>query len=218
MKWVDISTKHSKETCSWQGQLGNKKSFRLIGQCNPIKTCLALGLLSKQLACCIHDLSLMTPGGRPRGGGHNRLAWIDSSICIYSMALCTEPNFFIIALCFVLMLCDHALCFVLRAHALCLSGFLVTTRHAKHEAWSMRTGNQLWPKYVILSSKHKAQSMSTKQPIMTKICDFEHKARSTKHKAQCMSTKHEHKVAKKTWALSTGCRVRSGATSMNCGP
>jgi hypothetical protein len=34
--------------------------------------------------------------------------------------------------------------------------------------------------------------MSTKQPIMTKICDFEHKARSTKHKAQ--STMHEHKA------------------------
>jgi hypothetical protein len=29
----------------------------------------------------------MTPGGRPRGGGHNRLTWIDSSICIYSMVL-----------------------------------------------------------------------------------------------------------------------------------
>jgi hypothetical protein len=31
------------------------------------------------------------------------------------------------------------------------------------------------------TAKHKAQSMSTKQPILTKICDFEHKARSTKH-------------------------------------
>jgi hypothetical protein len=63
----------------------NPQKFRLIGQCNPIKTCLALGLLSKQQACCAHNLSQMTPGGRPRGGGHNRLAWIDSSICIYSM-------------------------------------------------------------------------------------------------------------------------------------
>jgi hypothetical protein len=27
----------------------------------------------------------MTPGGRPRGGGYNWLAWIDSSIYIYSM-------------------------------------------------------------------------------------------------------------------------------------
>jgi hypothetical protein len=49
----------------------------------------------------------------------------------------TEPSFFVVAMCFVLMLCAHALCFVLRAHALCLSGFLVTTRQAgstKHEA------------------------------------------------------------------------------------
>jgi hypothetical protein len=37
------------------------------------------------LACYAGDLSHMTPGGRPREGGYNRLAWIDSSICIYSM-------------------------------------------------------------------------------------------------------------------------------------
>jgi hypothetical protein len=43
---------------------------------------------------------------------------------------------------------------------------------------------------VVLSrtAKHKAQSMSTKQPILTKRCDFEHKTRSTKyeHKAECV--------------------------------
>jgi hypothetical protein len=44
--------------------------------------------------------------------------------------------------------------------------------------------------WVFLSrtGKHKAQSMSTKQPILTKICDFEHEAQSTKH---------EHKAATK---------------------
>jgi hypothetical protein len=31
----------------------------------------------------------MTPGGRPRGGGYNWLAWIDSSIYIYSMVIRT---------------------------------------------------------------------------------------------------------------------------------
>jgi hypothetical protein len=41
--WVEISKTHSNKTCSWQGQLGSKKSFRLIRQFNPIKTCRALG-------------------------------------------------------------------------------------------------------------------------------------------------------------------------------
>jgi hypothetical protein len=49
--------------------------------------------------------------------------------------------------------------------------------------------------------KHKAQSMSTKQPILTERCDFEHKAQSTKHKVQ--STKHEHKAATKKTGLCT---------------
>jgi hypothetical protein len=35
--------------------------------------------------------------------------------------------------------------------------------------------------------------MSTKQPILTKRCDFEHKARSAKHKAQSMSIKQRQK-------------------------
>jgi hypothetical protein len=77
--WVEISIEHRKENCSWQGQLWRKKSFRLIRKCNPIKTCRALVLLSKQLACCARDLSHMAPGGALRGGAHNRLAWNDPS-------------------------------------------------------------------------------------------------------------------------------------------
>jgi hypothetical protein len=97
------------------------------------------------------------------------------------------------------MLC--ALCFVLRANALCLSGVLVTA----HEARSMRARSR-WPvlrkadapahkNWVFLSrtAKRKAQSMSTKQPILTKRCDFEHKAQSTKHKALSRSTKQRQK-------------------------
>jgi hypothetical protein len=34
----------------------------------------------------------MTPGGRLRGGGYNWLAWIDSSIYIYSMFNSTDPS------------------------------------------------------------------------------------------------------------------------------
>jgi hypothetical protein len=120
------------------------------------------------------------------------------------------------------MLC--ALCFVLRAHAFCLSGFLVTAcqaRSTKHEAcagsrWPHAHGADCQQQQadtpahknrVFLSrmAKHKAQSMSTKQPILTKICDFEHKARITKHKALSMSTKQRQK----NWAQYFGIRVFS---------
>jgi hypothetical protein len=95
-----------------------------------------------------------------------------------------EPSFFVVALCFVLMLC--ALCSVLM---LCAYRVFWSPL-AKHKACA----RSRWPvlqkadapahkNWVFLSrtGKHKAQSMSTKQPILTKICDFEHKARSTKH-------------------------------------
>jgi hypothetical protein len=62
------------------------------------------------------------------------------------------------------------------------------------------------------TAKHKAQSMSTKQPILTKRCDFEHKAQSTKHKAQSMSTKQRQK----NWALFSFCKGCTGpVTSCN---
>jgi hypothetical protein len=95
----------------------------------------------------------------------------------------------------VLML--YALCFMLRAHALCLLGILVTacqarsTKHAQvADGQQQKADAPAHKNRVFLSrtAKHKAQSMSTKQPIMTKRCDFEHKARSTKH---------EHKAATK---------------------
>jgi hypothetical protein len=117
-----------------------------------------------------------------------------------------SPVFFVVALCFVLMLCAHALGFVLYAPcSLCAyRGFWSPL--AKHEARSTKhahvaDGQQqkadapAHKNWVFLSrtAKHKAQSMSTKQPIMTKRCDFEHKARTTKHKAQSMSTKQRPK-------------------------
>jgi hypothetical protein len=78
--WVEISKKKTvKKHVADKDNWATKKSFRLIRQFNHIKTCRELGLLSKQLACCARDLSQMTPGVRPRGGGHNRLAWSDPS-------------------------------------------------------------------------------------------------------------------------------------------
>jgi hypothetical protein len=95
----------------------------------------------------------------------------------------------------------YALCLMLRAHALCLSGFLVTARQARStkDGQQQKADAPAHKNRVFLSrtAKHKAQSMSPKQPIMTKICDFEHKARSTKHKAQSMRTKQRQK----NWAL-----------------
>jgi hypothetical protein len=99
--------------------------------------------------------------------------------------------------CFVL--CAHALCFILM---LCAPSFVLMlcdyqvfwSPLAKHEARSRQNAHgaddqrqqadaPAHKNRVFLShmAKHKAQSMSTKQPILTKICDFEHKARSTKH-------------------------------------
>jgi hypothetical protein len=91
-------------------------------------------------------------------------------------------------------------------------GFLVTARQArstKHEAcarsrWPHAHGADCQQQqadapahknrvFLSRTAKHKAQSMSTKQPILTKRCDFEHKARSTKHKALNMSTKQRQK-------------------------
>jgi hypothetical protein len=34
----------------------------------------------------------MTPGGRPRGGSYNGLAWIDTFICIYSMVMSSKAT------------------------------------------------------------------------------------------------------------------------------
>jgi hypothetical protein len=47
--------------------------------------------------------------------------------------------------------------------------------------------------------------MSTKQPILTKRCDFEHKARSAKHKAQSMSTKQRQKNWAQLILFGKGC-------------
>jgi hypothetical protein len=82
----------------------------------------------------------------------------------------SEPSFFGVALCFVLMLCAHALCFVLRAHALCLLGFLVTARQAqstKHEACAPRR----WP------------AAAWQTLLLTKIGSFCRARPSIKHKA-----------------------------------
>jgi hypothetical protein len=95
------------------------------------------------------------------------------------------------------MLCAHALYFVLYAPCSCfvLIGFfghrLPSTNHAhgadgqQQQADAPAHKNRV---FLSRTAKHKAQSMSTKQPIMTKRCDFELKARSTKH---------EHKAATK---------------------
>jgi hypothetical protein len=120
-----------------------------------------------------------------------------------SKSTATEPSFFIVAFCFVLMLCACALCSVLM---LCAYRFFMLTlakqkaRSTKHAHGADEQQQQArapaHKNRVFLSrtAKHKAQSMSTKQPIMTKRCDFELKAGSTKH---------EHKAATKK--LGSGC-------------
>jgi hypothetical protein len=122
-----------------------------------------------------------------------------------------EPSFFVVALSFVLMLCAHAWCFVLCAPCSCflLIGFLGhRSPSTKHEAcapsrWPAGAGQSSCSQnrvFLWRTAKHKAQSMSTKQPILTKRSDFEHKARSAKNKAQSMSRKQRQK----NWAQSKG--------------
>jgi hypothetical protein len=100
------------------------------------------------------------------------------------------------------VLCAHALCFVLCAPCSCFKLFGVfghrspSTKHAHGaDGEQQQADAPAYKNRVFLSgtAKHKAQSMSPKQPILTKRCDFEHKARSTKHKALSMSTKQRQK-------------------------
>jgi hypothetical protein len=139
---------------------------------------------------------------------------VNSIVCLWSpLNSGQSPVFLSVFFCRCFVLCAHALCscFVPCAPCSCfvLIGFLVTARQAqstKHEACA----RSRWPvlqkadapahkNRVFLSrtGKHKAQSMSRKQPILTKRCDFEHKVQSTKHKALSMSSKQQQK----NWAL-----------------
>jgi hypothetical protein len=121
-----------------------------------------------------------------------------------SAVVYSQPSYFVVALCFVLMLCAHAWCFVLCASCSCflLIGFFGhCSTSTKHEAcapsrWPAAAGQSSCSQnrvFLSRTAKHKARSMSTKQPILTKRCDFEHKARSAKHKAQSMSIKQRQK-------------------------
>jgi hypothetical protein len=104
---------------------------------------------------------------------------------------------------FLSLLCALCSCFVLRASCSCfvlIRFFGHRLPSTKHKARSIRTvtlprRSRSHENRVFLShtAKQKAQSMSTKQPILTKRCDFEHKARSAKHKARSMSTKQRQK-------------------------
>jgi hypothetical protein len=104
---------------------------------------------------------------------------------------------------FLSLLCALCSCFVLRASCSCfvlIRFFGHRPPSRKHKARSIHTvtlprRSRSHENWVFLSrmAKQKAQSMSTKQPILTKRCDFEQKARSAKHKAQSMSTKQRQK-------------------------
>jgi hypothetical protein len=124
-----------------------------------------------------------------------------------------SPGFFVVALCFVLMLCAHAFCSCLVLCAPCSCFLLIgyfghRSPSTKHEAcapsrWPAGAGQSSCSQnrvFLSLTAKHKAQSMSTKQPILTKRCDFEHKAQSAKHKAQSMSIKQRQKKLGSGWA------------------
>jgi hypothetical protein len=96
----------------------------------------------------------------------------------------------------LLLLCALCSCFVHRASCSCfvlIRFFGHRLPSTKHKARSIRTvtlprRSRSHENRVFLShtTKQKVQTMSTKQPIWTKRCDFEHKGRS-------MSTKQQQK-------------------------
>jgi hypothetical protein len=118
--------------------------------------------------------------------------------------IATEPRFFFVALCFVLMLCAHALSFVLCAPCSCfvLIGFFghrsPSTKYA-HEAcarsrWPAAAGGRSCSQKSGLFVAH-GQTWSTKHEH--KAANYDQKmwfwALSTKHKAQSISTKQRPK-------------------------
>jgi hypothetical protein len=174
MKWAEFSERHRNKTCSWQGQLGSLKKFQVDATMLSHQNMMCARLI-KQAAGLLRTrfIPQEVGRGRPRGGGYNRWAWIDSSICIYSMELVasrSEPSFFVVALCFVLMLCAHAWCFVLFAPCSCfllieltahkIGSFCRARLSIKHKAWAQ--SSQFWPKDVILSTEHEARSTKNK--------------------------------------------------------